>query len=58
MKTLIATLIVSTVALTGSAFADMTGKTENNVEASSTNGKSSGLTSADIDSLFYDHPTN
>ena len=58
MKTLIATLMVSTFALTGAAFADKTVKTENNVEASSTNGNSSGLTSADIDSLFYDHPEN
>ena len=62
MKTLIATFIVSTIALTGSAFAakknvdGMVGDAM--IEASSTNGNFSGLTSADIDSLFYDHPTN
>ena len=58
MKTLIATLIVSTFALTGGAFAEMTDMMDNNVEASSTNGTLSGLDSNDIDALFYDQPTN
>ena len=58
MKTLIATLIVSTIALTGSAFAakkNADGMTiDTMVEASSTNGSFSGLSNADIDALFYD----
>ena len=57
MKTLIATLIVSSFALTGGAFAEMADVTNNNVEASSTNGTLSGLNSNDIDALFYDQPT-
>jgi len=52
MKTLIATLIVSTVALTGGAFAENKNTNTANVEASSTSGAFSGLSSADIDALF------
>lgn len=52
MKTLIATLIVSSFALTGSAFAEKQNTDTANVEASSTNGSFSGLSNADIDALF------
>ena len=54
MKTLIATMIVSTLALTASAFAEKQNTNTAKVEASSTNGGFSGLTSADIDALFYE----
>lgn len=54
MKTLIATLIVSTIALTGGAFAEKQNTNTANAEASSTNGSFSGLSDADIDALFYD----
>ena len=54
MKTLIATMIVSTLALTANAFAEKQSTNTANAEASSTNGGFSGLTSADIDALFYD----
>ena len=54
MKTLIATMIVSTLALTASAFAEKQNTNTANAEASSTNGSFSGLSDADIDALFYD----
>ncbi|MEP3233280.1 MAG: hypothetical protein ABJN04_08380 [Hyphomicrobiales bacterium] len=54
MKTLIATLIVSSFALTGGAFAEKQNTNTANVEASSTNGTFSGLNNDDIDALFYE----
>ena len=55
MKTLIATLVVSTFALTGASFAEKANTADNaQVEASSTNSFASGLTNEDINNLFYD----
>ena len=53
MKTLIATLVVSTFALTGASFAEKANTADNaQVEASSTFDNVSGLTNEDIVSLF------
>ncbi|MEP1441722.1 MAG: hypothetical protein ABJK39_01785 [Hyphomicrobiales bacterium] len=52
MKTLIATLIVSSFALTGGAFAEKLNAPESNIEAASTNGTFSGLSDYDLEVLF------